>query len=210
MYLTLEALSAAAVTDTQVAELTAILAGGSTNFLSLSSYLGEDNKLDTERVIQAILKNADYKIEDLQPKLNYYDQLKVDYFKPDHKFMTLADVKVPKGLQVGEALKSIEGLKQKLGKDTALHLDLLNTNSEIKHIGNAFAIPNDDASALFLNHAAIAQRLEFLEFVKGIKLEDIQRSPQEVAMKIMAAFIETSKPMLNPPKEQPEVPERAC
>lgn len=208
MYLTLESLSAAAITDTQVAELTAILAEGSTNFLSLSSYLNEDNKLDGERIVQTILKKTNYKIEDIQPKLNYYDQLLADYFKPGHKFMTLADIKVPKDLQIVDAVKSIEGLKHKMSADTSIHLDLLNSNKEMKHIGNAFAVPSDDFSSLSLNHVAIAQRLDFLEFVKGISFEDIRKSPHDVAMKIIYAFIETSKPLLNPPKEQPEVPER--
>lgn len=192
MYITLDELALAASTNTDVAELTAALATNN-DFYSLSSYVEEDGYIDLNRVTNVLLGTTISKKE--IDVVNQYDKLVEQYLGEGYKPLTLANIQVPDEFSMYQGTSATEEVRDLLIQNNTQHLELFAKNPDIPNLGNAFALIKEDGTSI-LNEAAIAKKIEFLEFIKTITPEEIQQNPLEVAKKVVFMFHESCKPLL--------------
>jgi hypothetical protein len=193
MYITLDELALAASVNTEVADLTATLAGESNNFLSLSSYVEEDGYINLSKIASELV--AKQPTKDFLAA-NHYDRMVNQYLGEGYKPLTLADIKVPEDFRLENYDSTSREIRDLLMETNNKHLELFTENPNIPNLGNSFAQLSENGD-LILNEAAIAKRLEFLEFAKTITPEEITKNPAVVAIKVLYMFHESSKPLLS-------------
>lgn len=201
MQITLEELALAASINTDVALLTASLAENN-NFLSLSAYVEDDGYIDLAKLANKFLDTPD-DTSALTP-LNHYDRMVQQYLGEGYKPLTLANVQVPPNFTIADVAISTTQMRDLLATNNEQQLELFSKNPDTPNIGNAFAIFKEDGTSI-LNEAAIAKKFEFLEFLKTISPQDVEKNPIEVAKKILFVFNESCKPLL---VNVPDIPEQ--
>lgn len=192
MYITLEDLALAATTNTEVAELTAALVEEGSDFLSLSCYVAEDGYINLKTLAEKLIEQTPTK--DFVAT-NHYDRFVSQYLGENYKPLTLAQVNVPKEFKIEDCDKTSKEVRELFLNRNLKHLELFAKDPNIPNLGNSFALISPEGD-LILNEAAISKRLEFLEFVKTITVEEIQQNPAQVAMKVLYMFNESCKPLL--------------
>jgi hypothetical protein len=192
MQITLEELALAASTNTDVALLTAALAEDN-NFLSLSALAEEDGYIDLAKLAERLIDVPETSVT--TTNLNHYDRLIEQYLGEGYKPLTLANIHVPEDFKIETVDEATNKVRELLIQNNEAQLKIFEHNPDTPNIGNAFAIFKEDGTSI-LNEAAIAKKIEFLEFIKTIPLEEVQANPIEVARKVLFLFNESCKPLL--------------
>ena len=130
-----------------------------------------------------------------------YDKYKALYYKPTKQILpTLSNLPVPKFFDAKTATAQLTSISEKVSDNTMDQIAYLTANpgalsstqiSDIQSFCNAFA--SLSGNKLVVDHERVSNHFEFLETVKGISLEDIQKNPVEAAQKIVSYFIRLYK-----------------
>lgn len=126
-----------------------------------------------------------------------YEKYKALYYKPSKQILpTLSNLPAPKFFDAKTITTQLTSISEKVSNNTMDQINYLTANpavlssteiSEIQTFCNAFAFLSADK--LVVDHAQVSNHFEFLETVKGISLEDVEKNPLEAAQKIVSYFI---------------------
>jgi hypothetical protein len=126
-----------------------------------------------------------------------YDKYKALYYKPSKQILpTLSNLPVPKSFDAKTATSQLTAISHAVNDRTMSQVAYLTANphvlsstqvTDIQSFCNAFACLSGDR--LVVDHSKVSNHFEFLETVRGISLEDVQRNPIEAAQKIVSYFI---------------------
>lgn len=198
MNLTVQALSAAVQNDPVLLNALSILNEHGDTKTFWDKYLAEGttDEIDGDRMIgdlfQKLTKNYD-DADNQSLHLSYYELLLKKHFPENFKFLTLADVQVPKEMSLGEASTKLANISQNMSNNLTKNIELLNDpeRKDDPNIANVYAKQVGDK--LVVDESGVADHLKFMELVKSVKLEDIYNNPHQTAVKLISYYLETHK-----------------
>ena len=126
-----------------------------------------------------------------------YDKYKALYYKPTKQILpTLANLPVPKSFNLKTATSQLTAINEAVSDRAMAQVNYLIANphmlsstqvSDVQSFCNAFA--HLSGNKLVVDHSKVSNHFEFLETIKGISLEDVEKNPIQAAQKIVSYFI---------------------
>jgi hypothetical protein len=113
-----------------------------------------------------------------------YERLKYDLFGKNYVFKTINDIEAPKDFNVETYTQQLTGITEQTHQMSLSSLSAFNASMQTGTL---------TAEMPLLPPDTIRHNLEFVEIVKSISLDEVQRNPVQVAQKLTSYYIKNFK-----------------
>ena len=113
-----------------------------------------------------------------------YERLKYDMFGKDYTFKTINDLETPTDFNPNTYMQQLTGITEQTEQMT---LSTLSVYDQAVRTGTL------SANMLLVSPDTLKHNLEFVEIVKSLSLEDVQKRPLEIAQKLTSYYIKNYK-----------------
>jgi hypothetical protein len=175
--------------------------------LGIHPYIIEDAELALQTLNQ-ILCSTDVAIKELEESLEGpicpYQRTLEEYLGKEFKIPSVYDIEVPKNFSLAYAVETIQKYNNEVDKKMMEQFDVMLQEASdttyvgitSQNLGNAFSelkTNNNGQKEWVLNKQKLAKHLEFGEIVRNLPEEYIEQDPYNVALRLLARYVEISQ-----------------